>query len=37
MYGSAPANIGLTGADIVLGKHSGRHALRSHLAERATR
>ena len=26
-------DIGLTDSDIVLGKHSGRHALRSHLAE----
>jgi len=26
-------DIGLTESDIVLGKHSGRHALRSHLAE----
>jgi 2-isopropylmalate synthase len=27
------ADIGLTDSDIVLGKHSGRHALRAHLAE----
>ena len=28
-----PADVGLTDSDIVLGKHSGRHALRAKLAE----